>query len=481
MFHTLILHERFTQVTALGSVLVILGSMLIAFIGNTLPDVDYSLDQFVKCLKSNGFVSWIELLALLVLANMAICFAISKQQLVRFMVSLMQRLQNRVRGHPSLAIPINCMIDLLNRAHQNHALIIGIFLAITSGTLSSFSILLAKTALELLITNLHNLAKLLKDSTMVIIIFSFLTLGIFQLILLNFSIKIVSTKILYPLVFAIFNLVSILNYLIFYQQLSLINWANGVVLSLGTVSVISGVCLLSVSEDEEHHSLIIDDDDDQSFQSLEIANERTRLLSNEQQQLHNHSVEEDKTGNRVASTSTMASNGESMSLNDNSFLSPSSTTTAEGANNSFKKNLKNFRLSSLFSKLTSTASSSCQTAVEVVNSAVNTSNISVHNSIHGYTNGSHVAGKVGSIMTPTGHILKQPSDTSLRNDRDNDEYTRFTDLLLNDDNIHDMEDERVDNSFVSNYSNIHQADLDEAGDDDASPVSAKSQKISALL
>lgn len=128
---------------------------------------------------------------------------------------------------------------------------------------------------------------------MYLIVLVFLTLGGGQLILLNYSLKLLSTSILYPLVFSIFNIFSILNYLIFYNQFNCLTWVTLSLLVLGTVSVIVGVYILSLQNNPNnriHNHLLDANGDCMSTSSTTPLMKRCSITS------INHSLNADLSG-----------------------------------------------------------------------------------------------------------------------------------------------------------------------------------------
>lgn len=281
IFHSILLHEPFTKYSLIGSVYITLGSMGIAFTGNSLPDVDYSLEQFMVLLEKPIFIYWIILNLVIILTSTIISILISNDKWMSYIINKLDdwneywRLQ--LQSHQSE--PIKCFIKLislsskyLNLMSMNNNLLIGLLIGSISGILSSYSILLAKSAIQILITNFFNLNSI-NSWKMYLIVLTFLILGGTQLILLNFSLKLLSTSILYPLVFSIFNIFSILNYLIFYNQFHCLNWLTSGLLISGTIFVIIGVSILSLqnnssnTHNNHHCRLILDGDESISISS----------------------------------------------------------------------------------------------------------------------------------------------------------------------------------------------------------------------
>src|SRR5690606_34378994 len=66
-----------------------------------------------------------------------------------------------------------------------------------------------------------------------------------QLYYLHRGLRLCSTSVLYPLVFCVYNIVAILDGLIYYQQTSRLSALSAGLIALGTVILLTGVLALS--------------------------------------------------------------------------------------------------------------------------------------------------------------------------------------------------------------------------------------------
>lgn len=238
LFHALILKEPFTTNCLLGSIAIVLGSMGIAFTGNTLPEVDYSLERFVLLLSGTPFHWWIGFNVVLVCVSATTCLVVGNDRCMEWLISRCRR-----RGYYQ-------MTSLFTYAALNNTLIVGLLMGTVSGTLSAHSILLAKSAIEIILSNLFHLGAI-NSPLMYFIVGAFLGLGAAQLVILNSALKRLSTSILYPLVFSTFNVFSILNYLFFYSQFGALGLKTAGLLVFGAASVILGVSILSIQAGQD--------------------------------------------------------------------------------------------------------------------------------------------------------------------------------------------------------------------------------------
>lgn len=125
-------------------------------------------------------------------------------------------------------------------------LINGLLYAVVCGILSAHSLLMAKSAVEILVRafvdgktqDLHHYQSWL-------IVLAFLGFAVSQLFFMNRGLRLCSTAVLYPLVFCVFNVTSILNSLIYFQQTADMSVLQALMVALGTIFILLGVLLLS--------------------------------------------------------------------------------------------------------------------------------------------------------------------------------------------------------------------------------------------
>lgn len=89
-----------------------------------------------------------------------------------------------------------------------------------SGILSADSLLLAKSAVELLIRTAVDRVNQFNRWQSWMILLGLVTLALTQLYFLHRGLRLCSTSVLYPLVFCVYNIVAILDGLIYYRQAS---------------------------------------------------------------------------------------------------------------------------------------------------------------------------------------------------------------------------------------------------------------------
>ncbi|KAI1392434.1 uncharacterized protein F4822DRAFT_425645 [Hypoxylon trugodes] len=217
---TLILGEPFTQWSFYGTALVTTGAALIATFG-AIPSPAHSLQELLDLLGRWPFILWMSLQGVLVI-SMAVVI-----DLVNHFSSLSQNSRFRLAR--------------------------GLVFGCISGILSAHSLLFAKSAVELVIRTIADGDNQFLHWESWMIVFGLVALALSQLYYLHRGLKLVSTSVLYPLVFCIYNIIAILDGLIYFRQTDLITPLHGGLIALGTVILLSGVLALSWRLSDEQH------------------------------------------------------------------------------------------------------------------------------------------------------------------------------------------------------------------------------------
>ncbi|KAL6874907.1 hypothetical protein J3F83DRAFT_729097 [Trichoderma novae-zelandiae] len=217
---TLILSEPFTRWSLCGTLLVTSGAVLIAIFG-AIPSPAHELDELLELLARKPFIVWMILQALFVV---------------------------------TLAVVTDVTTSLSSLSHNaRFRLIRGISYGVISGDLSAHSLLFAKSAVELLIKSIGGKNQFLRWQSWAIVL-ALVSLALCQLYYLHRGLKLVSTSVLYPLVFCVYNIIAILDGLIYFNQTSLISKLDACLITLGTAILLSGVLALSWRLSDEQHA-----------------------------------------------------------------------------------------------------------------------------------------------------------------------------------------------------------------------------------
>lgn len=225
---SLLLKEPWTWRSAYGTVLVAAGAVLISLF-SAMPEPSHNLQQLLHLLGKRGFLVW-------------------------FILSLVF-----VGGVVVMTFILRMCIASHRRESPRVLLINGMAFGLVSGVLSAHALLLAKSAVELIVRSFSHHQNQFKTFEPWLLVLAFLFLSLSQLYYLHHGLKLISTSILYPFVFCIYNIVAILDGLIYFQQMDRLPPLHAGLIALGTVLLLAGVLALSWrfqdEEDEEHHTL----------------------------------------------------------------------------------------------------------------------------------------------------------------------------------------------------------------------------------
>ncbi|KAK0390893.1 hypothetical protein NLU13_0396 [Sarocladium strictum] len=216
---TLILSEPFTRWSLSGTLLVTGGAILIAIFG-AIPSPAHDLNELLVLLGRKAFIVWMILQAFFVV---------------------------------SVAVAIDLVDNFSSLSHDaRFRLARGITYGVISGDLSAHALLFAKSAVELIIKTIGGKNQFVHWQSWAIVL-ALVALALCQLYYLHRGLKLVSTSVLYPLVFCVYNIIAILDGLIYFDQTSLISPLRACLIALGTVILLSGVLALSWRLSDEQH------------------------------------------------------------------------------------------------------------------------------------------------------------------------------------------------------------------------------------
>lgn len=232
----MILGEAFTRFSLFGTILVCTGAVLIAAFG-AIGEPAHTLNQLLQLLQRRPFVLWIVGTVILVLGILVGC-----------------RTFRVLASSPRFKHANARRIQIMNSRIR---LIRGMCFGLVSGILSAHTLLLAKSAVELLVRTIVDRSNQFNRWQSWLILIGMVMLALSQLFFLHRGLKLCSTSVLYPFVFCIYNIIAILDGLIYFRQVSLLTGSHAGLIALGTVILLSGVlCLSWRLEDIDSHAAV---------------------------------------------------------------------------------------------------------------------------------------------------------------------------------------------------------------------------------
>lgn len=209
----LILKEPLTGLAMLGTVLVIGGTVIVAGLGGARSDPDISLKQLFALLQRPQFLLWM-------CATLASAVTLG---------TYARRLRLRKDGLSDTSSDGRC----------------GWMWGIIAGVVSAHSLLSAKLLIGLLMRDYHDIFANVMQLRFWLIALSFLTFALSQMWCVNNGLQCISTSVLYPLVFCIYNVTTLTNSVLLYGKNKVFKQGHAIWVIVGTAVLITGVLMLS--------------------------------------------------------------------------------------------------------------------------------------------------------------------------------------------------------------------------------------------
>jgi hypothetical protein len=233
---TLILGEPFTKNSFIGTVLVCTGAVLIATFG-AIGEPAHSLDQLLELLNRRAFIAW------MVVTGLVVALVLAGSRVIKTLSS--------PNHHRSRFIKLRGALISPPRAKFYR----GLAFAFASGVLSAHTLLLAKSAVELLVRTIVDHVNQFNRWQSWLILIGMICLALTQLYYMHRGLKLCSTSVLYPFVFCVYNIIAILDGLIYFRQASQLAGLQAGLIALGTIILLAGVlCLSWRLEDIDSHA-----------------------------------------------------------------------------------------------------------------------------------------------------------------------------------------------------------------------------------
>ncbi|OAG05118.1 uncharacterized protein CC84DRAFT_1260362 [Paraphaeosphaeria sporulosa] len=223
---SVVLSEPFTQHSLAGTLLVAGGALLIGIFG-AISEPSHNLDQLLQLLGRTQFLLWMVVTLVIVLA-----------------LIIANWLLKRLYPRPTPRVK----------------LVRGIFFGCVSGILSAHSLLIAKSAVELLVRTIVDRHNQFNRWESWMILIGLVAFALTQLYYMHRGLKLCSTSVLYPLIFCVYNVIAIIDGLIYFHQSARLTSLHAGLLALGTAILLAGVVCLSwrlEESDEEPSSPVV--------------------------------------------------------------------------------------------------------------------------------------------------------------------------------------------------------------------------------
>ncbi|CAG8497073.1 5597_t:CDS:2 [Funneliformis mosseae] len=240
LFAKLLLGDVFTRQTIIGTFFILIGAVMIALFG-VVNEPNHSLEDLIELYKRPAFITY---------------FSIIEFMIMIFLIT------NKF-GEYALNQMIRKERDItFGWSVKNFQKILGISYGCVGGMISGQSLLFAKSGVELLLLSIFNCENQFNQPFSWFIVIALIVTALLQLYYLNKGLRLCDTVILVPLSFCTYNVSTIFNGLVYYNQWNRLHWWQIFLVILGICILICGVLVLSWrrSTAPEDELLVVKDD-----------------------------------------------------------------------------------------------------------------------------------------------------------------------------------------------------------------------------
>ena len=250
-FATLILKEPFTRYSAIGTVGTCVGAGLIAGFG-AIGEPAHNLQQLIDLLNERPFILWMAgtlfVAVLTVVAAHLLKVYSSHKHIIRHWFEQHERPRSASSGGSPTPVKRQFTMYLprpMQLRLSRLRVVRGLAYGLISGILSAHSLLVAKSAVELIVRTVVDHIIQFDRFQSWLILLALIFFALTQLYYMHLGLRLCSTSVLYPFVFCIYNVIAILDGLIYFQQGSRLTGLQIGLVALGTVILLAGVLALS--------------------------------------------------------------------------------------------------------------------------------------------------------------------------------------------------------------------------------------------
>ncbi|KAF9428229.1 hypothetical protein BGZ94_003050 [Podila epigama] len=274
LFARLLLGDVFSRQSAIGTVLILLGAIMIGLFG-VVPEPSHSLEDLIALWKRPAFIiyfSFIELTVVgLVVGNRIVEHALRKN------ASAHLHERSSSSNHHGGHINSHSLSPQQQTYHQQHRrsnsskypkllggralgklsssrikTMLGISYGCVGGMLSSQALLFAKSAIDMLILTIVEGKNQFESPLSWFLVIALVAAALLQLYFLNKGLRLCDTVLLVPLSFCAYNVSCLFNGLVYYNQWGRLYWWQILLVLFGISQVLIGVLVLAWRPTEEY-------------------------------------------------------------------------------------------------------------------------------------------------------------------------------------------------------------------------------------
>ncbi|EJU01949.1 hypothetical protein DACRYDRAFT_116360 [Dacryopinax primogenitus] len=250
LFARLLLEDPFTILMSLGTLLVSAGAVLVGIFG-VLPSPTHTLDELIALFARPPFLAYFSVLLTATGSLLALTHVIEWRykatrhtEIEAYITASSPQVTERTSllHLPPLSIPSH---PHPTAASETQRLFIALSFALLSGTLSAIGLLFAKAGVELVVLTLGGENQFWRWQAWVLVP-GLATFGLSQLWYLQKSLEFANPTLICPLAFCMFNISSILDSLIYFDEFRRLSPLQLSMILLGTSLLLAGVWILSL-------------------------------------------------------------------------------------------------------------------------------------------------------------------------------------------------------------------------------------------
>ncbi|KAG0345953.1 hypothetical protein BG004_002744 [Podila humilis] len=274
LFARLLLGDVFSRQSAIGTMLILLGAIMIGLFG-VVPEPSHSLEDLIALWKRPAFIIYFSLIELTVVSLLVcnrIVEGILKNHASAHLAdsSSSNSNSNNTSGQPyqhhHRQQHLNRSISsrypkLLGGGRSFRKLspsriktMLGISYGCVGGMLSSQALLFAKSAIDMLILTIVEGKNQFESPLSWFLVIALVTAALLQLYYLNKGLRLCDTVLLVPLSFCAYNVSCLFNGLVYYDQWGRLYWWQILLVLFGISQVLVGVLVLAWRPTEESYS-----------------------------------------------------------------------------------------------------------------------------------------------------------------------------------------------------------------------------------
>ncbi|GBB92863.1 hypothetical protein RclHR1_02070006 [Rhizophagus clarus] len=222
-FAKILLGDVFTMKTVIGTFFILIGAVMIALFG-VVNEPNHSLEDLIELYKRPAFIAYFSIIEFIV-------------------ISLL--IANRF-GEYALNQKIRNEDDtIFGWSLKKFQKILGISYGCVAGMISGQTLLFAKSGIELLLLSIFNGENQFNRPLSWFIVVALVVSSLLQLYYLNKGLKLCDTIVLIPLSFCTYNVSTIFNGLVYFNQWGRLYWWQIFLVILGVCVLLCGVLILS--------------------------------------------------------------------------------------------------------------------------------------------------------------------------------------------------------------------------------------------